>query len=240
MSNERRIVLPLGTSVELFRDPTSPEPEARAKLASVLFDKVIFEGGLLEVEITTAGRNQWWTPAEQVTAEKLERTRHIHEPGTPFQLAMGVQPAQGVAAPPEAMRVVMAGEMKVQYVAEWTSVLNELDTLQPDWVEVFQLPDYALPPEIANAKRALDRDARYRDTGRGEMDEDIREWANRTFNRDVVLATHGFNAVFGVTTLFEPLLGEAGTERTYEGDIALDVVVPDVFRCAVGSDRRVP
>jgi hypothetical protein len=125
VSTERRILLPLVTSVELFRDRSSPEPAARAKLASVLFDKVIFERGLLEVEITTAGRDQWWTSAEQVTPEKLERTgistsqAHRSSSRWMYNLPRGTPP-------PEAMHVVMAEEIKIHYVAEWISVLAEL------------------------------------------------------------------------------------------------------------------
>jgi hypothetical protein len=141
------------------------------------------------------------------------------------------------------MRIVIAGEIKVRYVAEWISVLNDLPSVSPDWVEVFAIPDYALPSELADAKRALDRDARYRDVGRGEMDTDIREWANGAFNRDVIVATQAFNAVFGVTTLFEPLLGRAGTERTHVGDLALEVLVPNISAApweAIAEFRELP
>ena len=46
---------PLRSSVELFRDPASPQPVSRAKHAAILYDLVVFEQGLFEQTIGQRG-----------------------------------------------------------------------------------------------------------------------------------------------------------------------------------------
>ena len=50
-----RAYFPLRSSVELFADPSSPEPVSRAKHAAILYDEVAFEIGMLEASITADG-----------------------------------------------------------------------------------------------------------------------------------------------------------------------------------------
>lgn len=222
----RKVALPLRTSVELFRDPQSPSPEARAKFASLLFDEVLFEDGLYEVEILDGGqRNAWWQPSQHVTAEKLERTRHVHPPGSEYQLAMGAQPALGVPAPPEAMHVVMAGHITVHYVAEWISVLDAMRTVSPNWVKTYVSTDQALTPELRDEIRRA-RSSTPGDRAAG-VDAGLVDWAWEALCHDATVTTSGLGAAFAVTTLFEPLLADDLTATT-EGGMALDVVIPDI------------
>src|SRR5688500_9603431 len=126
-----RLYFPLRTSVELFRDPASPAAEVRAKQGAVLYEEIAFESGAFEVTITTTGGvSQRWRPTEELADEDLRDARQIHEQGTPFSLSIGIQPAKGVCAPPEAMRVgrrstmrtIVGGDVSRHYVAEWESV----------------------------------------------------------------------------------------------------------------------
>ena len=47
-----RAYFPLRSSVELFTDPTSPEPVVQAKHAAILYDEIAFEIGMFEASIT--------------------------------------------------------------------------------------------------------------------------------------------------------------------------------------------
>ncbi|HEX2103083.1 MAG TPA: hypothetical protein VHF51_05495 [Solirubrobacteraceae bacterium] len=58
------IFFPLRSSVELFDDPRSPTAVVRAKDAACLYDRVIFESGLLDVTIASNGSMPWWYPKE--------------------------------------------------------------------------------------------------------------------------------------------------------------------------------
>jgi hypothetical protein len=95
------IFFPLRTSVELFRDPSSPEAVTRAKEAAVLFDEVGFETGLYTVAIADTGYFDWWTPPRDITPDLLEHTREPIEPGAAMQII-----AQAGQGPP---RALMAG-----------------------------------------------------------------------------------------------------------------------------------
>jgi hypothetical protein len=153
---------PLRSSVELFKDPTSPEPVARAKHAAILYDHVVFEAGLFEQTIGKTGASGMHFP--QATEEQRRRARVVREVGAPFQIALGVQPARGVAAPPEAMRVVLSTEIAANYAAEWqTGVIDELQELNPGWAGSInsdqELAEHDLQPAVTELKRSLERTA---------------------------------------------------------------------------------
>lgn len=222
MDGSRRIVFPLATSVELFEDPESPAAAARAKFASVLFDEVIFETGLYEVTVTDGGSHATRRPAASLTPDDLRGSRRI-EPGEPFQLAMGVQLAEGIPAPPEAMRVVMAGKVSKHFVAEWHSIVTDAGGVAPDWMYGFDTPE-TLPTNLREQVDHLDREAR----GQGAaLEPNLRSWAVKAFNRDSVLAAD-LGAAFAVTSLFAPLVPGRGVELSGQGHTALDVLVPDL------------
>lgn len=77
-----RAYFPLRSSVEFFRDPSSPEPIARAKQAAVLFDELVFEDGLFEASLNAEASFQQYRTADQVSTQDRQRARVIPEPGT--------------------------------------------------------------------------------------------------------------------------------------------------------------
>jgi hypothetical protein len=75
----QRAYFPLRSSVELFADPSSPEPVSRAKQAAILYDEVVFEVGLLDASITALGSLENYQPPGMFTPEDLALSRQVHE-----------------------------------------------------------------------------------------------------------------------------------------------------------------
>lgn len=84
----------------------------------MLYDEVVFEDGFVEIEITDGGAIQTWHPPDSATEERLASADRPFEIGAPVILSVGKQPAHGVPAAPEDMRVTMAGALRQRYVAE--------------------------------------------------------------------------------------------------------------------------
>lgn len=224
----RRLYFPLRTSVEFFKDPTSVEPAARAKEAVVLFDEVIFEAGLFEIQMVEAGSFSNWRPPESITPEDLVNSRKLHEPGTGFQLSVGVQSARGVPASPEAMRPFLGGEIISSYAAEWhTDVIEELLKLSPDWAKYVVIDDNGeVIQELKEPIRAAER-AVLSTADQIAMEPWTKNFAAKALARDSVVAAD-MGAAFSVTSLFEPLVLGIDAEPDLSGRTALGILVPDV------------
>lgn len=240
---------PLRSSVELFQDPTSPEPVSRAKHAAVLYDKVCFEIGLFEQNIGPDGAMGVVLSPDAATEERRRLARVVHEKDSGFQVMIGMQPAFGVPAPPESMRPVIQTGLEVSYAAEWhTGVLDELESLKPPWVGWIHLPDQRLAAEglqggIGNLKRMLEQTAPA-DASRSRFH---RNFIIDALSRDAVVAAW-LEAAVQVTSLFEPVLpGIPGAEPDHPGVMAVTVAVPGIdqlsweeiceFREHAGSDE---
>ena len=125
---------PLRSSVELFKDPTSPQPVSRAKHTGILYDTVVFEVGLFEQTIGKTGASGTYVPPGMADDERRQRARIVHEVGSTFQVAIGAQSAFGVPAPPETMRTIINTEIATTYAAPWhAGVIDELEALKPNW-----------------------------------------------------------------------------------------------------------
>jgi hypothetical protein len=70
----------------------------------VLYDRVIFEVGVLDVTVGEQGGSTFWLPPDHVTDELRERGHKPIQVGTPFSLAFGQQSERGVPARPEDTR----------------------------------------------------------------------------------------------------------------------------------------
>jgi hypothetical protein len=224
----RRLYFPLRTSVELFADPTSVAAAARAKEAVVLYDEVVFEAGLFEVQMLEGGSFSNWRPPESLSREDLANSRQLHEVGSEFTLAMGKQPAQGVPAPPEAMHAFLSGPITKSYAAEWHSeAIDELRELNPEWARYTVTEDggeaiRSLREPIAAAERAALEISREL-----KMDPWIGAFAAKALARDATVAAD-MGAAFSVTSLFEPLVVGLEAEPDPAGGTALGFLIPDV------------
>jgi hypothetical protein len=90
-----RAYFPLRSSVELFHDPTSPKPIARAKEAAVLFDELIFEDGLFEASLNPESSIQQYKSADLVTDEDSRAARVIPEGMAGFRLDVTIEGPDG-------------------------------------------------------------------------------------------------------------------------------------------------
>jgi len=221
-------MFPLRTSVELFRDPVSPEARLRAKQGAVLYERLVFETGLFDATISEGGSFHLWRPGEGVGDEEWREARTLVEEGSPMQVAFGVQPAKGVEPKAEDMQVMMEGPISRHYVAEWESVIRELEPLNPDWVETYTLPDQAVPRELKREIGELNFSCLGdRDVLPG-VPSFLRQFIYKSFHHDSVIAEHQ-DAAFNVTSQFAPMIGDAAAEGV-AGDAALEVWAPGLAK----------
>lgn len=219
---------PLRSSVELFTDPTSPQPVSRAKHAAILYDTVVFEVGLFEQTIGKTGASGIYVPPHMADNERRQRARIVHEVGSSFQVAIGVQPALGVPAPSEAMRTMINTEIAASYAAEWqTGVIDELQPLKPDWAASIDsgqmLAEHDnLKGEERKLKWSLQQSADAADNSFH------RSFIIDALSRDATIAS-AMGAAVQVTSLFESLLpGIPNMTADHPGLLSLEVAVPGI------------
>jgi hypothetical protein len=220
---------PLRTSVELFQDPLAPAAHVRAKQGAVLFDELIFETGIYEVTMVPGGQSATMRSAELLNDDELVKARIVHEAGTPMTILMGVQPSQGVPAPPSAMRPIMHGGITRHYVAEWESVLRELAEFEPSWAKGFQIDEGELSAAPAG-KEIGQRD--FACLGDEQLlphidDHIVRSWTYKSFNRDAVIAEE-IGATVNITARFWPMIGRAELDQVNIGSHALECFVANL------------
>lgn len=225
----RRLYFPLRTSVELFTDPTSVEPRARAKEAVVLYDEVIFEAGFFDISMVedALSISAWHAPGSLPVGDVAEY-RRPPEPGAGLELVVGEPPATGSPSPRDVMHSLIKGKITTRYVAEWHSdVIAQLESLAPGWAKIVTLNDdrgdlERLKEPIDAAKRSiLDSEQAV------EMDPPTEEFVAAALARDSVVAAE-LEAAFSVTSLFEPFVLGGGATVDPSGHTALGILVPEV------------
>ncbi len=228
MAAVKTAYFPLRSSVELFKDPASPEPVSRAKHAAILYDRVVFEVGLFEETVGKTGASGIYVPPHMATEGRRQRARIVHEVGSSFQMGFGVQPAKGVPAPPEAMHTLVNTEVAASYAAEWhTGVIDELERLRPDWAapmdsEMLLAEHNELKGAIRQLKQSLERSAEDGDNAFH------RGFTIDSLSRDATVAG-AMEAAVQVTSLFEPLLaGMPDVKPDHPGLVSLAVAVPGI------------
>lgn len=225
------VFFPLRTSVELFVDPTSPAAVTRAKEAALLYERLIFETGLLEVTIGETGSSSFWIPSESLTPARLEASRMPVRIGAPFSLSIGVQPGPGQA--PERMTTMISTPVKLAFRAEWqTGILDELATFEPDWVEVIETGGGEVPISDPLGQQIAEQN--YRDWTDKPLLADCpthqRDFTYKAFNRDSSMAA-ALGAAFSLTPLFDPMVRRRGVVPVASGDQALSILVPNIGAC---------
>ena len=225
----RRLYFPLRTGVELFTDPTSVEPTARAKEAVVLYDEVIFEAGFFDITMVEDALSiSTWHPPGSLAVEDLAGFRKPPEPGAGLELSVGEPPTAGHASSREVMRSVFSGKITTRYVAEWHSdVIEQLEKLSPEWARTVVLNDDRgaldrLKEPIEAAERSIFDSAQ-----EVEMESPMEDFIAAALARDSVVAAD-MEAAFSVTSLFEPFILGADANADPSGRIALGILVPEV------------
>jgi len=228
-SNPSAVFFGLSTAVELFKDPRSAQAVTRAKEAALLYDRVIFEIGMLDVTVGEGGSSSFWIPPDGITDERRARARIPTEVGSPFSLSFGKQEAFGVPVHEEDMVTMISTNVTHAYVAEFhTGILDETHPLELDWVEVAELPTtFSADDDLGKAIRAAD----FQDWTDKQLMPDRQKFERdliyKSFNRDVTVA-NAIGATISVTPLFNPMIQHRGLPLERSGDKALNILVPNL------------
>lgn len=114
------VYFPLASNIEYFdTGGTRLDLEARIKQMALLANVIVFEPGLLTMEVAGAVVNPSYQGPDEITEDDIRAYRESALEGEPFGLFIGVQSAKGVPAPPEAMHRVAGGPIQKAYVAEY-------------------------------------------------------------------------------------------------------------------------
>lgn len=240
----RRLYFPLRTSVELFTDPTSVEPTARAKEAVVLYDEVIFEAGFFDITLVedALSISAWHAPGSAAVGD-LAEYRRPPAPGAGLELSMGKTPTAGSASAREVMHSLFEGKITTRYVAEWHSdVIEQLESLSPEWFRTIVINDddgdlERLKEPIEAAERSI-----FDSAPAVEMEAPREDFVAKALARDSVVAAD-MEAAFSVTSLFEPFVLGGGATADPSGRTALGIIVPEVGKLpweAVAEYREHP
>jgi hypothetical protein len=226
-----RVFFGLRSGVELFSDPASAQAVTRAKEAALLYDRVTFEIGLLDVTVGEGGGSSFWIPPDQITDEMRARARKPTQIGAPFSLSFGAQPERGVPAAPEDMVTMVNTNVTHAYVAEYhTGILDETEPLELDWIEIAHTPTTF--PSSDPVGQAISR-TNFRDFTDTDLLRDRHTFAadlfSKSFNRDSTVAG-ALDAALTVTPLFEPMIAQHGLKLDRPGDEALRILVPNLGR----------
>lgn len=150
--NSSRIWFPLRSNIAYF-ETVSPQLnlESRIKQVALLADELLFEPGMVTVDVTEdLVFGPIYHPHETLDAEDIVRRRRASQTGKRFALHIGLQPAPGVPAPPEAMHTLGGGELQHGFVAEYHLLLERTGLAKVSWVGMGEIP-----AEASRAAEAL-------------------------------------------------------------------------------------
>jgi hypothetical protein len=231
-----RAYFPLRSSVELFADPTSPEPVARAKHAAILYDDIAFEIGMFEASITEQGSMTNYRPPNMITEEDRRHARRVIAEGEGVAVNVRVEGMDEIQ--------FFSGPLVASYAAEWhAGVIDELLKLKPSWAKQIYMPDETLQAEglgplVQEIKGSLEH---ANPATRADLVH--RNFVIDAMSRDAAVAV-GLQASVFVTSLFRPILsGLEGISPDRQGLAALEIVVPGVAGLpweAIGEFREHP
>jgi hypothetical protein len=218
---------PLRSSVELFKDPTSPEPVSRAKHAAIVYDEITFEIGLFETTITEEGSIARYVAPDKISEEDRRHARRVIKQGDGVRIDVKVESEEG--EPALEISPFFSGPVVAKYASEWhTGVLDDLRRTRPSWVKLISVSDdtirdKGLAPVVAKIKRSL-QEANSAD----RADLMHNSFVIDALSRDAaVAATLGASVL--VTSLFRPILFDIeGVSADRQGQAVLEIFLPDV------------
>ena len=198
-----RVIFPLRSSVELQRQPAALGPAARIKQAAVLYDEVIVEMGVFEVTISDRFSQSLWHPPSSASIDGATG-EHLEGPGTSVSLGFARQAQPGV--PADAPEFILEGAAIRHYRSQFhSSVLNELERLDPDWLQLVPTASGKLPTDLQREEASLNfEDRRSADEILPDLSSFERSFVIEAFNRDALVAS-ALEAAIGVTPMFIPM-----------------------------------
>jgi len=133
--HESRVVFPLRTNVALFKTPEGYlELEERLKVAALLYDNLLLEGGFYTFQATRIGSSDWHVPRAAISDEEAGRRRAEHEridgenPHAEFYVALQTAGSDRVIP-------VVRGPIEASYFAEFQSLAAKFSGREQAWVE---------------------------------------------------------------------------------------------------------
>ena len=141
---------PLRSSVELFKDPTSPEPVSRAKHAAIVYDEITFEIGLFETTITEEGSIARYVAPDSITEEDRRHARRVIKQGEGVRIDVKVEGEEG--EPALEISPFFSGRVVAKYASEWhTGVLDDLRRTRPSWVKLISVSDDTIRKPLSSS-----------------------------------------------------------------------------------------
>ena len=134
---------PLRTNVEYFASPQGYlSLVERIKQTSILYDTLVFEGGIYTASVGETGSFDLWIPPQDVTEEKLN---------VEFRPTGGEHYVRIAPTGSDQGQVVLSGPVERRFRSEFYSVLRNLEAEQLPWMKM-QTFDFT-----SEGKRLVDR-----------------------------------------------------------------------------------
>lgn len=194
----------------------------RIKQASLLYDLLIFEGGIYTSIIWDSGKWDVWHPPHMATENELQWLKDSFKP-TGGESVLLVQAEGGEPLP------LFSGEVIRRFQCEFHSILRNLGAESLPWIktETFSLTEEGKQDARATAQ-SIGTEFR---NSLPEVNRHLLSLIINNFCRDLVVTTD-MNAAATVHTLhLQPLINKVGGSQA-SGFAALEVAVPNLSSLA--------
>jgi hypothetical protein len=236
--NSSRIWFPLRSNIAYF-ETVSPQLnlESRIKQVALLADELLFEPGMVTVDVTEdLVFGPVYHPYGTLDEEDIMRRRRASQTGKRFALHIGLEPAPGVPAPPEAIHTLGSGELQHGFVAEYHLLLERTGLAEVPWVGMGEIPADAYQATKALAAEKT-RAEQFADTPRLSENDLLDSTLKKDLNLDLA-----FSKVTGlpvaIDELHRPMLewkaqAEGSGTRSHRapGALALHLWAPNFTHC---------
>lgn len=206
---------PLRTNVEYFASPGGfLTLERRIKQAALLYDVLMFEGGMYIATIGETGSVDLWKP--DVTDEELSEP--VKPTGGDYYFAVG--PGGSTQR-----HVLQSGPVERRFRSEFQSFVKRLGPRTPEWVQV---KTYDPTPEAKNSINQLtEQDLKNPEMVIPEAGRWLQSKIISNLNHDLLLIQH-LKCAASMDPLHIPLLPKKMTGlKPASGFLATEVLVPD-------------
>jgi len=213
-------LFPLRTNVEYFASPegylTLLE---RIKQASILYDTLIFEGGMYVATVWEMGSFDQWIPPQDVTEEIL-KVEFEPTGGEDFVSMTPTGSDQG--------QVVLSGPVERRFRSEFHSVLRDLEAERLPWLK---MATFNLPPEGKRlADRLREEDERNPSIVLREGSHFLKAKILANLNSDLILIA-SLRTAASIDPLYAPILQQKTVSdqslAPAVGFLALQVAIPN-------------
>lgn len=238
LSAETRILFPLRTNVEVFQTPEGYLAlEERIKIAALLYDKVVLEGGFYELTVSQSGsfelRTKRGTEGNGISDDDAAHRRSEmeallrNEQLPPF--FVGVQPSDGSSS----VTPIVGGRMQELYFAEFQSLAATAQLKHQHWVEWLDNDFASYGSYAAQVQRNLWNDERM-EIGAEIENPFLRSTLLKALNHDL-LTTAAINATLSADPLHSALMERKMIKSGFAPSLRLLVV-----QTSLPSVRSVP